>query len=1195
MPTAKDFNAIKLKLASPDDILGFSYGEVTKPETINYRTQRPEKDGLFSERIFGPTKDWECYCGKYRKIRYKGVVCDKCGVEVTRSIVRRERMGHITLATPVAHIWFFKNIPSKLSIILNVPYPQLEKVLYYASFIVTSVNEENRTRILEELDRELKARQKEARKDKDKDTLDALRQKANEIKKSLQGLLVGQVLSENEFYSLSKRFGEVFEADTGAEAIRRILEGYDLLEVAKGLKKDLTKTRDPLKERNLLRRLKLLTALHKNGMRPEWMVLTVLPILPPDLRPMVALDGGRYAASDLNDLYRRVINRNNRLKKLLDLSAPEVIIRNERRMLQEAVDALFDNSARFGSQQLSAQRRPLRSLADMLKGKQGRFRQNLLGKRVDYSGRSVIVIGPELHIYQCALPKRMALELFRPFVINKIIERDLAYNIRNANRLIEATGPEIWAILEEVIEDRRVLLNRAPTLHRLGVQAFKPILTEDLAIRVPALVCAAFNADFDGDQMAVHLPLSRGAQKEAREILMSNLNLLKPATGDPITNPTQDIVLGCYYLTSLNESVKGAGQKYDRKIEALYAYEQEMIDLNAPIYVQAVKHGDKPTTVGRIIFNNILPKGFDFRNETMTKKTLQKIVAVVIREFENEETVHFLDDLKRLGFQYASRSGISWGMADLIMPAKKPALVKAAEEQTVVIRQQYDDGLLTESERKARVISVWEKVRKEIAKLVPESLDPQSSVYQIIDSGARGSWSQPTQMMGMKGLVANPKNETIELPIKSSYKEGFSVLEYFISTHGARKGLTDTSLKTAQAGYLTRRLVDVAQDVVIKEDDCKTKDGIEINREDGLEFGSAFASRLFSRTVLETVKEGKKVLVKAGVILGHNEAELIDKSKIDMVLVRSPITCKALYGLCSKCYGFGLGNNKPIEKGEAVGIVAAQSIGEPGTQLTMRTFHIGGVAGSDITHGLPRIEELFEARSPKGKAFLSEIDGSVRKIEQKGSLQSIEITSSKDKETMKEYQVPAGVELLVKEGDAVLAGDQLVEGPLDLQELFKLRGAEITQKYIINEVQRIYLSEGAAINNKHIEVIVRQMFSRVKIKEPGDSDFVPGDVVDKTSLIEANREIKKSNGAPAKGEQLLLGIIKAALSSRSFLSAASFQQTARVLIAAAVEGKVDTLQGLKENVIIGRLIPVGTGFKRDAEDLEDEITEEESS
>ena len=1193
---AKDFRAIKLKLASPEDILGFSYGEVIKPETINYRTQRPEKDGLFSERIFGPTKDWECYCGKYRKIRYKGVVCDKCGVEVTRSIVRRERMGHITLASPVGHIWFFKNIPSKLSILLGVPYPQLEKVIYYASFIVMSVNEDNRKRILEELDRESRTKQKEARQEKDKERLDAVRQKVSEVKKALQDLVVGQVLSENEFYSLAKRFGEVFEADTGAAAIRKILEGYDLPKMIEATKATIGKTKDSLKEKNALRRFKLLTSLHRNNMRPEWMILTVLPVLPPDLRPMVALDGGRYAASDLNDLYRRVINRNNRLKKLIDLNAPEVIVRNERRMLQEAVDALFDNSARFGSQQLSAQRRPLRSLADMLKGKQGRFRQNLLGKRVDYSGRSVIVIGPELHVYQCALPKRMALELFRPFVINKIFEQNLAFNIRNANRLIEAAGPEIWAILEEVIKGRRVLLNRAPTLHRLGVQAFEPLLTEGLAIRVPALVCAAFNADFDGDQMAVHLPLSAEAQREAREIMTSSLNLLKPATGEPITNPTQDIVLGCYYLTKLHdENAKGAGMRFDRKVEALLAYEEGVVAINAPIHVNAVLGGKEITSVGRVIFNDILPAGFGYENLVMNKKTLQRVVGDVINRYSNAEAVPFLDNIKKLGFQYATVSGISWGMDDLITPKEKDGLVKEAENQTAKIREQYDEGLLTESERRARVISVWEKVRKEIARLVPVTLNPYSSVYQIIDSGARGSWSQPTQMMGMKGLVANPKNETIELPIKSSFKEGFSVIEYFISTHGARKGLTDTSLKTAQAGYLTRRLVDVAQDVVIKEADCGTSEGIEIERHDGAEYGSTFASRLFSRTVAEDVKDGKKILAKVGAVLTRTAADLIEGSAVEAVKVRSPITCKTFYGLCARCYGFDLGHNELVKLGEAVGIVAAQSIGEPGTQLTMRTFHIGGVAGSDITHGLPRIEELFEARTPKGKAPLSEFDGTVKSIEARGSLYIVTVTPTDKKKKEKEYQVPIGVDLLIKKGAAVKTGDQLAIGAYDLQEIFKLRGATAVQRYIINEVQKIYLSEGAAINNKHIEVIVRQMFARVKVKDAGDSAFVAGDVVDRSQFIEENRRIKATGGAPAKGEQLLLGIIKAALSSDSFLSAASFQQTARVLIGAAVEGKVDPLLGLKENVIIGRLIPVGTGFKKDGDQEKAETVETDSA
>ncbi len=1166
-----NFTSIKLRLASPEDILKSSFGEVIKPETINYRTQRPEKDGLFSERIFGPTKDWECYCGKYRRIRYKNVVCDKCGVEVTRAIVRRERMAHIKLAAPVAHIWFFKNVPSKIGVLLDVPIMKLEKVIYYASYIITSVNEANKKRILEELEKEFNARKKTARKEGVK--TDELRSGLSAAKKEVNSLKVGKILTDNEYFNLAKRFADVFEAGTGAEALHKILSNLDLKKLVEQMGKEAEAVKDPVKERLVLRRLKLATSLYKNKIDPASMILTVLPVLPPDLRPMVALDGGRYATSDLNDLYRRVINRNNRLKKLLELKAPDVIVVNEKRMLQESVDALVDNSSRFGVQQLSSQRRPLRSLADMLKGKQGRFRQNLLGKRVDYSGRSVIVVGPDLKINQCGLPKKMALELFKPFVINKIIERGLAYNIRNANRLIEQAPSEIWAILEEVIAGRKVLLNRAPTLHRLGVQAFQPSLTEDLAIRIPPLVCSAFNADFDGDQMAVHLPLSQMAQKEAAEIMLSSVNLLKPATGDPVAVPTQDIVLGCYYLTALKEDALGAGKVFASNDEALLAYNYEMLAVNAPIKVGSA--AAETVSAGRIVFNQILPPDFGFVNKTLTKKEISKIIAQTIHRFGLEKAADVLDSIKRLGFEYATLSGISWGMADLVTPKEKPELLKKAEVSVAEIRDQFNQGLLTDSERRARVISVWEKTKGEIAKLVPQTLNSSSSVYQIIDSGARGTWSQPVQMAGMKGLVQNPKGEPIELPIRSSYKEGLGVLEYFISTHGARKGSTDTALKTASAGYLTRRLVDVSQDLVIKEEDCKTKEGITINRAEGAEFGNNFGNRLFSRTAWEDIKVEGKTVVKAGEPIDRERAELINKSKLESIKIRSPITCKTLYGVCSTCYGYDLGSNKPIKLGEAVGIVAAQSIGEPGTQLTMRTFHIGGVAGSDITHGLPRVEEVFEARPPKGRAFLAEEDGIVDSIEDRGLSKVIKVNVKKE---TKEYAVSRTVDVYVKSGDEVKKGDQLCEGNLDLKEIFNLRGAEAAQNYIINEVQRIYLSEGASINNKHLEVIVRQMFSRVKVKESGDTDFVPGDILEKSKFLEVNRAIKKAGKAPAKAVQLLMGVTKVALSTESFLSAASFQETARVLITAALEGKSDLLRGLKENVIIGRLIPVGTGF-----------------
>ncbi len=1169
-----DFDAIKLKIASSEDILKWSFGEVLKAETINYRTQRPEKDSLFSERIFGPTKDWECYCGKYRRIRYKGIVCDKCGVEVTRSIVRRERMGHIKLATPVAHIWFLRSVPSKISLFLDVPLPKVEKVIYYAAYIITSINEANRKRVVNELEKEFSSRKKTARQEKVK--VPELRTAWAESQKAVASLRVGMVLSETEYHNLARRFGDVFEAGTGAGAIRKILEDIDLNKLVKQIQGELENLDDVLIERRLLRRLKLAISMQRNKMRPEWMIMTVLPVLPPDLRPMVALDGGRYATSDLNDLYRRVINRNNRLKKLLELKAPEVIIVNEKRMLQESVDALIDNVARFGTQQLSSQKRPLRSLADMLRGKQGRFRQNLLGKRVDYSGRSVIVIDSNLKLNECGLPKRMALELFKPFVINKIVERGLAHNIRNSNRLIEQAPPEVWAILEEVIADRKVLLNRAPTLHRLGVQAFKPLLIEDLAIRIPPLVCTAFNADFDGDQMAVHLPLSAEAQQEANDLMLASLNLLKPATGDPITVPTQDIVLGCYYLTKVRSNALGTGKIFATPTEARMAYEHEVVAVNALVRV-----GKMETSVGRLIFNEALPPDYEFMNRTMDKKGLSKIVGIIIKKYGIEKTTEYLDKIKKVGFEYATRAGITWSMGDLVLPKEKEAIIKKADEEVVIVRKQYEEGLLTNEERKARVISIWEKVKNSISQVVPAALSEGNPVYAIIDSGSRGSWTQPVQMMGMKGLVQNPKNEPIELPIKSSLKEGFSVLEYFISTHGARKGTTDTALKTASAGYLTRRLVDVSQDLVIKEHDCRTTEGIELLRADSAEFGQKFAPQLFSRTVLEDVKIGGKTIIKAGEIIDREEADLIDQSKVDMVKVRSPITCKTLYGVCSKCYGYDLSHNRLVSPGMTVGVVAAQSIGEPGTQLTMRTFHIGGIAGADITHGLPRVEEIFEARTPKGKAFLAEEDGVVEEIEEKGSVKTVRVKSRDQKgkkEKLFEYIIPRTITVFVKPKDVVSKGTQLCEGNLDLKELFNLRGSRAVERYIIKEVQKIYFNEGASINNKHIEVIARQMFSRVRIKEAGDTDFVTGDVVEKSQFLTANREVKKTGGQPAKATQLLMGITKVALSTESFLSAASFQETARVLINAAIEGRVDHLRGLKENVIIGRLIPAGTGL-----------------
>ncbi len=1186
-----DFQGIKLKIASPEDILKWSHGEVIKPETINYRTQRPEKDGLFSERIFGPTKDWECYCGKYRRVRYKGVICDKCGVEVTRAIVRRERMGHIKLAVPVAHIWFLRSIPSKISLILDVPLPKVEKVVYYISYIITAVNEDNRKRALDEIKKEFKSRKKTAKQEGvEKDVLKEAMESTEQL---LEDLYVGKIVTETEFHNLARRFGDVFEASTGAEAIYKILQNLDLVKIISEIKKDLESVKDPSKEMRLMRRLKLISLMVKNTLHPEWMILTVLPVLPPDLRPMVALDGGRFATSDLNDLYRRVINRNNRLKKLIELNAPEIITINEKRMLQEAVDALFDNSARFGAQQMSSQRRPLRSLADYLKGKQGRFRQNLLGKRVDYSARSVIVVGPELKLDQCGLPKKMALEIFKPFVINKIIEKGLSHNIRNANRLIDQASPEIWAILEEVITNRKVLLNRAPTLHRLGIQAFQPLLIEDFAIRIPPLVCSAFNADFDGDQMAVHLPLTDDAQAEARNIMLSSKNVLKPATGDPIVMPTQDVVLGCYFMTKEKEGAVGEGRVFADQEDAMMAYEHGIVEIGAKIKVRKLE-----TTIGRLIFNAALPADFvnhgGYINTNLNKSGLGKIVSMIVNKYGIDMTAEILDNIKKVGFEYATKSGITWSINDLVIPKEKENILVDANKEQAMIRDQYEEGLLTASERRARIIEVWIKAKAAIEKIVKKSaFDPNNPIYSIIDSGARGSWSQSIQMVGMKGLVVNPKNEIIELPVKTSLKEGHTVLEYFISTHGARKGTTDTALKTASAGYLARRLVDVCQDLVVREIDCRTKEGIEIYRKDGKEFGQTFSSRAFSRTALEDIKIGGKVAVEAGQTIDHVIAEKIDASDLEIIKVRSPITCKSLYGICATCYGYDLGKNELVNIGEAVGVLAAQSISEPGTQLTMRTFHTGGVAGADITHGLPRVEELFEARIPKGKAFLTEEEGLVSSIEDRGLLKLMKISSRvKGKTKILEYPIHRSLEIYFKVGDEVKKGDQLCEGHLDLKEIFKLSGARAAERYVVNEVQRIYVSEGASINNKHIEIIARQMFSRVKVKDPGDTELIPGDVIEKSKFLEVNRAIKKAGKQPAKAVQLFMGITKVALSSESFLSAASFMETAKVLINAASEGKIDVLRGLKENVIIGRLIPVGTGFHAKEKAAEEDGVEE---
>lgn len=1173
---------IKLKVASPEDILRWSYGEVLKPETINYRTQRPEKDGLFSERIFGPTKDYECYCGKYKKIRYRGVVCDKCGVEVVRSSVRRERMGHIKLAAPVSHIWFLRSAPSRIGLALDVPLSKLEKVIYYAAYVVTKVDEDNCREAIKEIDRELKSRQK-AELEKEEE----LKTAAASTKQILNNLKVGSILTELEFNDLSRKFGGVFQAAGGAEGILEILKKMDFKKEVRLIEKEMEKTEDFNRRQRLARRLKFFVSMIKNNIKPEWMVMTVLPILPPDLRPMVALDGGRYATSDLNDLYRRVINRNNRLKKLLELKAPEIIIVNEKRMLQEAVDALIDNTARAGRTQMSSRRRPLRSLADMLKGKQGRFRQNLLGKRVDYSGRSVIVVGPRLKYDECGLPKKMALELFKPFVINKILERGLAYNIKNANRLIETATPEVWEILEEVIVNRRVLLNRAPTLHRLGIQAFKPVLIEDLCVQIPALTCHGFNADFDGDQMAVHLPLTQEAQAESETLMLSRQNVLKPASGDPILGPWNDIILGIYFLTNINSEAAGARKVFSSESEALVAYECGIVNLQAPIKIGK----DFETTCGRLIFNRVLPSGFEYVNEKLNKKSLSKLVGRIINQRDLTESQQIIDAIQQLGFEMATRSGISWGMSNLVVPEIKVKIIDDAQQKISVVDGQYEEGLLTEGERRSRVIEIWTQARADIETSVKNILSPQNPVYQIIDSDSRGSWEQINQMIGIRGLVKNPQGEIIDLPVLSCYKEGFSPLEYFISVHGNRKGLVDTALKTAEAGYLTRRMVDVAQSVIVKEKNCRTQKGIEIKREEGLSYGHKWSDRIFSRTALEDIKVENKIIVRSGEIIDQDKAKLIENSNLNSVKVRSPLACNTLYGVCVACYGLDLGRNQPVKEGEAVGVIAAQSIGEPGTQLTMRTTHAGGVAKMDITSGLPRIEELLEVRPPKGKALLSAYDGQIIEIKDEKSWRIITIKvfkkstkTKKDKEV--EYRAPRPTALLVEKNQEVSRGDVLTEGHIDLRELYAFKGKEAVCRYVLEEIQKIYISEGAAIHNKHIEILICQMFDRLRIIKPGDSNFVVGEIIDKSRFSEINQELKKKDKEPAEAEELLLGITKAALTTEGFLSAASFQETARVLVAAAAEGRIDYLRGLKESVIIGQLLPIGTNFRGEFKDLE---------
>ncbi len=1390
MLEVNNFNAIRISLASPDQIREWSRGEVTKPETINYRTLKPEKDGLFDERIFGPTKDWECYCGKYKRIRYKGIICDKCGVEVTRSKVRRERMGHIQLASPVSHIWYFKGTPSRLGILLDISPRNLERILYFALYIVTHVDEEARKRALRQLEEEAEGRggksgqhlseledqlksdlnrtkdeltaelattkadleaQRTARTEeivaaaqaveaqlaelktgeadetiafaptgevivaagakggkdakallrkvvgaetervneelqqREKDEARAVDQKVDDLKAALdetlraekaklheqaqglkdeirkvrdeiEGLKPMMTLGELELRGLEERYNNggrsrLFNAGMGAEAVRDIISRMDLEELARTLHVEV-RTSSGQRRKKAIKRLRLIEAFRRSGTRPDWMILSVIPVIPPDLRPMVQLDGGRFATSDLNDLYRRVINRNNRLKRLLELGAPEIIIRNEKRMLQEACDALIDNGRR-GRAIAGTGNHRLKSLSDMLKGKQGRFRQNLLGKRVDYSGRSVIVVGPELKLHQCGLPKKMALELFKPFVMRQLVEKGFAHNIKSAKRIVERVRPEVWDVLEEVIQDHPVLLNRAPTLHRLGIQAFMPVLVEGSAIQIHPLVCTAFNADFDGDQMAVHVPLSTAAQEEARTMMLSTANLLSPADGSPVVAPTQDMVLGCYYLTLDRDGVKGkAARIFSGEDEAILAYQLRTITLHEPVDAEvkswdeetgALVAGRVRTTVGRIIFNQILPDRLRFSNEIMKRSELKRLVSEAYRLLGPEETAHLVDGIKSVGFEFATRGGVTIGLFDIPIPANKGELLGAADTQVGQIDKNFQRGLITEDERYEQVVGVWQDTTARMSDDMMLSLDPLGPVTMMTASGARGNKGNIGQLGAMRGLMADPSGRIIDVPVRSNFREGMTVLEYFISTHGARKGLADTALRTADSGYLTRRLVDVAQDVITRDDDCGTEEGSWITRAESEGGEGAFRGRLVGRLAAATlVDPGAKVkkgetppaIIERNGMITEEIAAAIDASGLDEVLVRSPLTCEARYGVCRACYGRNLATGHMVGVGEAVGIIAAQSIGEPGTQLTMRTFHTGGVAGLDITAGLPRVEELFEARVPKGKAEISHIDGTVE-IVRGDTGTKVKVTSRESYDTNlslpgdvemlsapgdlveigqvlargtgkepvdvaspvkgivvkdaaglvvraediveREYPIPHNAKLLVDNNQEIRAGDAITDGPINPQEYLDTRGKDAVQRYLVREVQNVYRSQGVTISDKHIEIIVRQMLRKVRIDQPGDTDLLPTELIDRLDFEAANNRVLAEGGEPATAQTVLLGVTKASLNTSSFLAAASFQETTRVLTEAAINGARDHLIGLKENVIIGKLIPAGTG------------------
>lgn len=1148
------FDVLRIGLASPEKIREWSRGEVKKPETINYRTLKPEKEGLFCEKIFGPQKDWECHCGKYKRVRYKGIVCDRCGVEVTRSKVRRERMGHIELAAPVSHIWYFKGIPSRMGLLLDMSPRSLEKVLYFASYIV--------------------------------------------VDSGSSELVEKQLLTEKEYRDALDKYGNKFRCDMGAEAIKELLQKIDLDKLAEDLKMQLKESSGQKRIRTI-RRLEVVEAFRKSGNKPEWMILEVIPVIPPELRPMVQLDGGRFATSDLNDLYRRVINRNNRLKRLLDLGAPDIIVRNEKRMLQEAVDALIDNGRR-GRPVTGPGNRALKSLSDMLKGKQGRFRQNLLGKRVDYSGRSVIVVGPELKMYQCGIPKEMALELFKPFVMKKLVNGGYAHNIKSAKRMIEKIRPEVWDVLEEVIKEHPVLLNRAPTLHRLGIQAFEPVLVEGRALKIHPLVCTAYNADFDGDQMAVHVPLSSEAQAEARFLMLSTNNMLKPTDGKPVVSPTQDMVLGTYYLTVYVSGEMGEGSIYKDYEEMLMAYQTGAVGLHAKVKVRM--YGEfqgreviniVESTVGRFIFNDAIPQDLGYVDRSVCenvnkleidrivdKKIVSEIIDKAFRKYGSTQTAIMLDRIKELGFNFSTKGAVTISISDMIIPEEKAELLSKADEEVDIIEKQYRRGLISNEERYQKVVDAWTRTTEEVTEALMKSLSVLNPVYMMAHSGARGSKNQIRQLAGMRGLMANPSGRIIELPIRANFREGLTVLEFFISTHGARKGLADTALRTADSGYLTRRLVDVSQDVIVREEDCGTNQVVEVSCiTDGNDVIEDLADRILGRYTLHEIlhPDTSEVVVPADTLIDDYYVEAIINAGIKKAPIRSVLTCRSRHGVCAKCYGINLASGEEVNVGEAVGIIAAQSIGEPGTQLTMRTFHTGGVAGDDITQGLPRVEELFEARKPKGLAVISEIAGTVKMNDTKKKREVIVI--GEDNQTTN-YLIPYGAFVKVKDGDIIEAGDEITEGSVNPHDILKIKGVKGVQTYLLQEVQKVYRLQGVDINDKHLEVIIRQMLRKVKVEDSGDTQLLPGGLVDIFGFEEENEKAISENGQSATGRRVLLGITKASLATESFLSAASFQETTRVLTEAAIKGKEDSLVGLKENVIIGKLIPAGTGMSR---------------